>query len=63
MDLLEHERKGLFASAGLRVLPSRVALTPAEARVVAVELGLPVTEQSRAVRARGWAAGAERYAA
>ncbi|MCX6373632.1 MAG: hypothetical protein NTX16_11260 [Actinobacteria bacterium] len=60
MDLLEHEGKGLFAGAGLRVLLSRVAMTPAKARVAAVELGLPVTEQGRAVRARGWAAGTER---
>ena len=47
MDLLEHEGKSLFAGAGLRVLPSRVAATPAKARVAAVELGLPVVVKAQ----------------
>ena len=39
MDLLEHQGKRLFAEAGLPVLPSVVARTPAEARRAAEQLG------------------------
>ena len=39
MDLLEHQGKRIFAEAGLPVLPSLVARTPAEARRAAEQLG------------------------
>ena len=47
MDLLEHTGKSLFASAGLPVLPSRVARSPAEAQVAAAELRLPVVVKAQ----------------
>ena len=47
MDLLEHQGKALFAGAGLRVLASRLALTPAEAQAAAGGLGLPVVVKAQ----------------
>ena len=47
MDLLEHQGKALFAGAGLPVLPSRLAFSPAEARAAAGELRLPVVVKAQ----------------
>ena len=47
MDLLEHRGKRLFAAAGLPVLPSRLAFSPAEAQAAAGELGLPVVVKAQ----------------
>jgi len=47
VDLLEHQGKTLFAGAGLHVLASRLALTPAEAQAAAGELGLPVVVKAQ----------------
>jgi succinyl-CoA synthetase beta subunit len=47
VDLLEHRGKRLFADAGMPVLPSRMALSPAEARAAAGELGLPVVVKAQ----------------
>ena len=47
MDLLEHRGKSLFAGAGLPVLPSRVAGSPAQAQAAAGELGLPVVVKAQ----------------
>ena len=47
VDLLEHQGKALFAGAGLPVLPSRLAFSPAEARAAAGELGLPVVVKAQ----------------
>jgi succinyl-CoA synthetase beta subunit len=47
VDLLEHRGKTLFAGAGLPVLASRLALTPAEAQGAAGDLGLPVVVKAQ----------------
>ena len=47
MDLLEHRGKSLFAGAGLPVLPSRLACSPAQAQAAAGELGLPVVVKAQ----------------
>jgi succinyl-CoA synthetase beta subunit len=47
VDLLEHQGKDLFAGAGLPVLPSRLAFSPAEARAAAGELRLPVVVKAQ----------------
>jgi succinyl-CoA synthetase beta subunit len=47
VDLLEHRGKRLFAGAGLPVLSSRLALSPAEAQAAAGELGLPVVVKAQ----------------
>jgi len=47
VDLLEHRGKSLFAGAGLPVLPSRVAGSPAQAQAAAGELGLPVVVKAQ----------------
>jgi succinyl-CoA synthetase beta subunit len=58
VDLLEHRGKRLFADAGLPVLPSRLAFSPAEAKAAAGELGLPVVVKAQAkTGGRGKAGG------
>lgn len=58
MDLLEHQGKILFAGAGLPVLPSRLALSPAEAQTAAGELGLPAVVKAQVTTGgRGKAGG------
>jgi succinyl-CoA synthetase beta subunit len=47
VDLLEHRGKSLFAAAGLKVLTSRVAFSPAEAQAAAAGLGLPVVVKAQ----------------
>jgi len=47
VDLLEHRGKSLFAGAGLPVLPSRLACSPAQAQAAAGELGLPVVVKAQ----------------
>ena len=47
MDLLEHKGKSLFAGAGLPVLTSRLAFSPAEAQAAAGELGLSVVVKAQ----------------
>jgi len=58
MDLLEHQGKKLFSEAGLPVLPSVVARTPAEARRAAEQLGPSVCVKAQAkTGGRGKAGG------
>ena len=58
MDLLEHQGKKLFSEAGLPVLPSVVARTPAEARRAAEQLGPRVCVKAQAkTGGRGKAGG------
>jgi succinyl-CoA synthetase beta subunit len=58
MDLLEHEGKRLFAAAGLPVLPSMLATTPAEARRAAEQLGPHVCVKAQVrIGGRGKAGG------
>ena len=47
MDLLEHQGKKLFAAAGLPVLASTVAVTPAEAVEATRRLGLPAVVKAQ----------------
>ncbi|MFD0665650.1 ADP-forming succinate--CoA ligase subunit beta [Thermocatellispora tengchongensis] len=47
MDLYEYQAKALFAAHGVPVLPGRVATTPAQAREVATELGVPVVVKAQ----------------
>ena len=47
MDLLEHQGKHLFSQAGLPVLPSRLAVSAADAAAAAVDLGLPVVVKAQ----------------
>jgi succinyl-CoA synthetase beta subunit len=63
VDLLEHQGKRLFADAGLKVLPSRVAFSPEEAQAAAGDLGLPVVVKAQVkTGGRGKAGGIRRCA-
>ena len=58
MDLLEHQGKALFASAGLPVLPAGVAVTPEDAARLAAVVGLPAAVKAQArTGGRGKAGG------
>jgi succinyl-CoA synthetase beta subunit len=58
MDLLEHQGKALFASAGLPVLPADVAVTPEDAARLAAVVGLPAAVKAQArTGGRGKAGG------
>ncbi|GLW05062.1 succinate--CoA ligase [ADP-forming] subunit beta 1 [Microtetraspora sp. NBRC 13810] len=58
MDLYEYQAKELFAAHGVPVLAGRVATTPAEAREIATELGVPVVIKAQVkVGGRGKAGG------
>lgn len=58
MDLFEHQGKGLFAAAGIPVLPSRLARSPEEAERAAAKLGLPVAVKAQVLSGgRGKAGG------
>jgi succinyl-CoA synthetase beta subunit len=58
MDLYEHQGKELLARYGIPVSPGRVALTPAEARAAAEELGGPVVLKAQVLTGgRGKAGG------
>ena len=58
MDLFEHQGKGLFAAAGVPVLPSRLARDSAEAEAAAGELGLPLAVKAKVLTGgRGKAGG------
>jgi len=63
VDLLEHQGKGLFAGAGLPILPSRLACSAAEAQVAAGELGLPVVVKAQVKTGGRGKAGGIRYCA
>ena len=58
MDLYEHQGKELLARYGIPVSEGRVALTPAEARAAAEELGGPVVVKAQVLTGgRGKAGG------
>ena len=58
MDLYEHQGKELLARYGIPVSQGRVALTPAEARAAAEELGGPVVVKAQVLTGgRGKAGG------
>ena len=58
MDLYEHQGKKLFRQAGIPVSEGRVAITPAEARAAAEELGGPVVVKAQVLTGgRGKAGG------
>jgi succinyl-CoA synthetase beta subunit len=63
VDLLEHQGKTLFARAGLPILASRLALTPAEAQAAAGEIGLPVVVKAQVKTGGRGKAGGIRYCA
>jgi succinyl-CoA synthetase beta subunit len=63
VDLLEHKGKRLFADAGLPVLTSRLAFSPAEAQVAAGELGLPVVVKAQVKTGGRGKAGGIRWCA
>ena len=58
MDLFEYQGKGLFAAAGVPVLPSRLARDGAEAERAAAELGFPLAVKAQVLAGgRGKAGG------
>src|SRR5438105_8774201 len=58
MDLYEYQGKQLFARFGIPVSDGRVAVTPEEARVAAVDLGGPVVVKAQVLTGgRGKAGG------
>ncbi len=58
MDLYEYQGKELFARYGIPVSEGRLAVTPAEARTAAEELGLPVVVKAQVLTGgRGKAGG------
>ncbi len=58
MDLFEYQGKGLFADAGIAVLPSRVVASEADAARAAAELGYPVAVKAQVLAGgRGKAGG------
>ena len=58
MDLYEHQGKELFARHGIPVSAGRVALSPAEARQAAEELGGPLVVKAQVLTGgRGKAGG------
>ena len=60
MDLYEHQGKELLARYGIPVSAGRLALTPAEARLAAEELGCPVVVKAQVLTGgRGKAGGVQ----
>ena len=63
MDLYEHQGKELLARYGIPVSEGRVALTPAEARAAAEELGGPVVVKAQVLTGGRGKAGGVKLAA
>jgi succinyl-CoA synthetase beta subunit len=63
MKIHEYQARDLFAAAGIPVPPAQVATTPAEAKAIAAELGVPVVVKAQVLTGGRGKAGGVKLAA
>ena len=63
MKVHEYQARDLFAAAGIPVPPAQVATTPAEAKAIAAELGVPVVVKAQVLTGGRGKAGGVKLAA